>query len=223
MNRLLATLPLLMLGGALVLPGCRPPEDLDRGGAPKLGELSESRRGSPPPRQGPGEDGAGEPGDGGDEGPNLSNRGLGKEDYALIEAELRCVRGQFKDDAAALDKAQAAILDRYGAQEDWVERVRAHLNGEPDVANRLEDMIGRRMGNICKDGTISPELIEPSGAAPAAGNDAPPADGGDAPPAEGDAAPADGGDAAPADAPPEDAPSTPPDDPTPSEGGAGPE
>ena len=133
-NRLLATLPALALGALLFLPGCRPPEDLDRGGAPKLGELSESRRGSPPPRQGPGEDGqdgGGEAGGDDGDGVRLSSRGLGKEDYALIAAELRCVRAQFKGQAEALGKAETAIFARYSASEDWVERVRAHLNGEP--------------------------------------------------------------------------------------------
>jgi hypothetical protein len=164
-KRLLLTLPLL-LGGLLLLPGCRPPEDLDRGGAPKLGELSGSRRGNPPPRQSPGSDGSDGSSDkaGGDgDGVRLSSRGLGKEDYALIEAELRCIRAQFKDDSAALAKAEATIFARYGASEDWVARVAAHLNGEPDVAERLEEMIERRLGQICIDGTISPELLGGAG------------------------------------------------------------
>ena len=175
LKRLPVTVPALLLGCALLLPGCRPPEDLDRGGAPKLGELSESRRGSPPPRQGPGEDGASEAGggDGDGDGVRLSTRGLGKEDYALIEAELRCIRGQFKEDADALTKATAAIFARYGASEDWVERVRAHLNGEPDVAERLEEMVTRRLAQICVDGVISPELLaEGPAAEPAEGADA---------------------------------------------------
>ncbi|GEM_PF-2267965 len=202
MIRLLTSLPVVALGAVLLLPGCRPPEDLGREGAPKLGELSDSRRGSPPPRQGPGEDGAsGDQGGGDGDGVRLSSRGLGKEDFALIEAEMRCVKAQFKDDATALEKAESSILARYGASEDWVERVRAHLNGEPDVANRLEEMVERRLGQICIDGTISPELL---GGAPASGGDA--GEGkadAEAPPAE------EKGDAAEAEAP--------------SEGGAGPE
>ncbi len=202
-TRLFTSLPLLALGALLLLPGCRPPEDLGREGAPKLGELSDSRRGSPPPRQGPGDDGASGDSGGDGDGVRLSSRGLGKEDYALIEAEMRCVKGQFKDDADALDKAQGAILARYGASEDWVERVRAHLNGEPDVANRLEEMVERRLGQICIDGTISPELLAGGGEAPA--GDTPEGEGGEAgdPPAD------EGGDA--------------PDDKGPTEGGASPE
>ncbi len=205
LKRLIATLPPMLLGSLLLIPGCRPPEDLDRGGAPKLGELSDSRRGGPPPRQGPGEDGAsGDQGGGDGDGVRLSSRGLGKEDYALIEAEIRCVRGQFKDDADALTKAQTSILERYGASEDWVERVRAHLNGEPDVSNRLEEMVERRLGQICVDGTISPELLAGGTSAPAApegAGDAPTGDDGAAAP-EGDPAPegesAPEGEAAPA-------------------------
>ena len=113
----------------------------------------------------------------------LSSRGLGKEDYALIAAELRCVRAQFKGQAEALGKAETAIFARYSASEDWVERVRAHLNGEPDVATRLEEMVSRRMEQICIDGTISPELLE---GAPAARPDAP-ADAADASGTEGEA------------------------------------
>jgi hypothetical protein len=225
MKRLLTSLPLLALGGTLLLPGCRPPEDLDRGGAPKLGELSDSRRGSPPPRQGPGEDGASGDQAGDGDGVRLSSRGLGKEDYALIEAEIRCVKGQFKDNADELTKAQAAIMARYGASEDWVERVRAHLNGEPDVATRLEEMVARRLGQICVDGTISPELLAATPAGDAPSGDAPSGDApsGDAPSGDAPAGDAPSGDAPAGDAPIEDAPSEPPAAAEPAEGGAAPE
>ena len=208
MSKPLAVLSALLLGSALALGGCRPPEDLDRGAPPKLGELS--KRKNPPPRQGG--DGGGGGGDN-EEDARLGASGLGKEDFALIEAEIQCVNKQFADDPAALKQATEAIMARYGAQPEWVERVRVHIAGEPDVASRLEEMISRRQGQICVDGTIAPELIAGGGKGASKGADPdkagkdgdkpdapddggdPPDDGKDETKAEGDAEKAPEGDA----------------------------
>ena len=147
------------------LASCRPPEDTGPAGTPKVGEVASRNV----PMDGSGGTGAG-PGGGGaaDDGNSMSKRGLGKEDFALIEAELRCVNTQFAADPAAKKQATDGIMARYGASDDWVERVRVHMESEPDVAARIDEMVARRMSQVCADGKLSPELLAAPAAAPAA-------------------------------------------------------
>jgi hypothetical protein len=174
-----------------LLVACRPPEDAGPSGVPKVGEVASRDV----PMEGSGGQGGG-PAAGGEQGQGLSQRGLGKEDFALIEAELRCVGGMYKADPAAKTAAEAGVLARYGANQDWIERVRVHMESEPDVSARMEEIIGRRMAQVCADGKLSPELL----AAPPAGGASPgaPATGAPGPDAAAAPAAAPGAAAAPA-------------------------
>ena len=141
----------------LLLPGCRPPEDID----------------APPATdgQGPGDQardhkarkdkvGPGADGDGGGDESRLSRNGLGKEDFALVEAELECVRSHFKDDETMRTRAEAAVYQRYGASEQWVERVRVHMKSEGKYKGKIEDSVALRQEQVCPGGTIGSEVLE---------------------------------------------------------------
>lgn len=155
MRVLTALLPLV------ALIACRPPEDSGPSGAPKVADLAARDT----PADGSGGAGGGPGTGGGPQGdPKMALLGLGKEDFGLIEAELRCVAGMWKDDATARRSAELGILARYGATEDWVARVRVHMvESEPDVSSRMEELVRRRMAQVCVDGKLSAELL---GAAP---------------------------------------------------------
>ncbi len=116
---LLRSLPLVLL----LLTACRPPEDID---APppsdaEFGEDDGSRFKADKDKMRKARD----KGEEGDES-RLSRNGLGKEDFALVEAELACVREHYAADEKLLPLAEAAVYQRYGASEQWVERVRVH-------------------------------------------------------------------------------------------------
>lgn len=153
MRSLLLIFPLLL--------ACRPPEDLGPAGVPTVGNTDAGGKGDAG-----GGGGEGSRDGGGQEG-QLSQKGLGKEDFALIEAELRCVAGQFAQDAPRLQQANEAILARYGASIDWIDRVRMHMDSEPDVQARLDELVRRRMAQVCVGGQLAPELLPAAPAAPA--------------------------------------------------------
>lgn len=152
----------------LLLAACRPPEDVGPAGVPQVTDLAGGKAG---------ESGGGAGGErGNDDEGKLSQKGLGKEDFALIEAELRCAATQFADDAPRKQAVTDAIIARYGASADWIERVRVHMDSEPDVQARLDELVRRRMAQVCVDGKLPAELLPAAPAAPAPANPAAPAD-----------------------------------------------
>ncbi len=190
----------------VLLPACRPPEDIeapptspsgDPGAAAREHKATKDKLGRG------GEDGAAGPDD-----TQLSRNGLGKEDFALVEAELGCVRSHFAADETLRGRAEAAVYMRYGASEQWVERVRVHLKSEGKYKGKIEDAVAMRTKQVCPDGTVDKAMLDEldallrkdgsEGIVPVAGGARP----ADAPAKE----PADG--AKPADAAPEE-PATP--------------
>jgi hypothetical protein len=149
---LLRTIP-IALSFLLLLPACRPPEDID---APPAAEGEYEDEGK---RHKDKKDRAREGGDEGDES-RLSRNGLGKEDFALVEAELACVRDHYKDDAVLKPRAEAAVYQRYGASEQWVERVRVHLKSEGKYRGKIEDSVAVRKNQVCPGGVVGDDMLE---------------------------------------------------------------
>ncbi len=150
---LLRSLPLVLL----LLTACRPPEDID---APppsdaEFGEDDGSRFKADKDKMRKARD----KGEEGDES-RLSRNGLGKEDFALVEAELACVREHYAADEKLLPLAEAAVYQRYGASEQWVERVRVHLKSEGKYRGKIEDSVALRKNQVCPNGKLGNDMLE---------------------------------------------------------------
>lgn len=154
---LLRLLPIALLP-LLLLPACRPPEDLDapparEDGRDVSGDMQrhkdkKDKQGKPRGRE-----------EGGDDESRLSRNGLGKEDFALIQGELECVRTHFADDPKKVTLAEDAVYQRYGASEQWVERVRVHMKSEGKYRGKIEDSVATRQKQVCPDGKLTADML----------------------------------------------------------------
>lgn len=86
----------------------------------------------------------------GDPDKRLVNSGLGKEDFALIEAELQCVEKAFTGDAGV--KAAAAIIEKWLTTEEWVQGVRAHVDAEKQFGEKVQGAMDRHAEKVCPSG-----------------------------------------------------------------------
>jgi len=86
----------------------------------------------------------------GDPDKRLVNSGLGKEDFALIEAELQCVQKAFTGEKAS--KASAAIIEKWITTEEWVQGVRAHVKAEKEFGEKIQGAMGKHAEQVCPDG-----------------------------------------------------------------------
>ncbi len=96
----------------------------------------------------------------GDDGTRLSMAGLGKEDFALIEGELRCVEEVYANDQAMLTATLQAIYARYGATTEWVGRVRQHVKQEDSFKKKISGAVEERMDQVCPKGKLAAEYQE---------------------------------------------------------------
>ncbi len=140
-----------------LLPACRPPEDLEAPPPSASGELGAAGRDHKADKD---KSGRAKGEEGGADDTRLSRNGLGKEDFALVEAELECVRAHYKDDETLRGRAEAAVYERYGASEQWVERVRVHLKSEGKYRGKIEDSVALRRNQVCPDGVVGAEMLE---------------------------------------------------------------
>lgn len=139
-----------------LLPACRPPEDFAAPASPQGDSGHEQGREHKARKDKMGR-GGGE-GGGGDES-RLSRNGLGKEDFALVQAELECVRGHYKDDETLRARAETAVYQRYGASEQWVDRVRVHMKSEGKYKGKIEDSVALRQEQVCPGGVVTAEML----------------------------------------------------------------
>lgn len=94
-----------------------------------------------------------------DAGTLLAAEELGKEDFAMIEGEIRCLRDHFGEGSEELARAEAAVLGIWGADPKWVAGVREHVQQEPGKAAVLLRLIELRYAQVCPDGKASEPFL----------------------------------------------------------------
>ncbi len=97
----------------------------------------------------------------GDPPEKLTNAGLGKGDFALIEAELRCVEANFEGEK--LKQASAAVHENWTASPDWVKGVRAHLKAEKEFADKIQSTIDKHAAKVCPEGKPTAKFLDDLG------------------------------------------------------------
>jgi hypothetical protein len=89
--------------------------------------------------------------------------GLGKDGWARVEAQWRCL-GRLPDlDSTLLAARREALVASYGVTADWLASTRAGNEDDADFFRKVEGMVQARMREDCPDGRPGPDLVRRAG------------------------------------------------------------
>ena len=93
-----------------------------------------------------------------DSATRLGGAGLGKGDFARIEADLECVAAHYAADPEGKKRAEEAVYRRAGATPDWMVGAREYI-GAVESDGRIREQIEELKGRTCPGGTLTEAFL----------------------------------------------------------------
>lgn len=88
----------------------------------------------------------------------LGGAGLGKGDFARIEADLECVASHFADDPEGKKKATEAVYRQAGASPEWMTSAREYI-GAVESDGRIREQIEELKARSCPGGKLTEAFL----------------------------------------------------------------
>ncbi len=89
----------------------------------------------------------------------LGGAGLGKGDFARIEADLECVASHFGADAEGKAKAVEGVYRKAGASAEWMDSAREYI-AAVEQDGRIRKQIDDLKARTCPGGTLSESFLQ---------------------------------------------------------------
>ena len=89
----------------------------------------------------------------------LGGAGLGKGDFARIEADLECVASHYATDADGKARAEAAVYRKAGASAEWMSSAREYI-GAVESDGRIREQVQDLKARTCPGGTLSESFLQ---------------------------------------------------------------
>lgn len=137
---MLVRLALLLAALPLLATACTPPEAV-----PQVEDIAFSEQSAAAERDQ-------------DAATRLGGAGLGKGDFAQVEADLQCVESHFASDPEGKAKAIEAVYRRAGASPEWMASAREYI-GAVEQDGRIERQVEDLKARTCPGGTLTEAFL----------------------------------------------------------------